>query len=296
MKELLLLVVGFVLTTVVGGYLGSYLQNRAWRNQHDVELRDADRATAIHTYTELSKLLDKRLYRMRQLSWALREGDDAEDIGTHLASYRDVLVEWNDALNRNLAMTEAYFGRVVRDLLENSVYEQFAAVGRRLDSAVRAHLRGETRTRLTAGTDKNLTVLSLSIYRVNVEMLRLIQQEAVGRSRIAGRAVPSEGTLRRGDVGLSVRRWQTELRKHGSELDADGAFGPATEKATRSFQTVRGLDADGIVGDGTRVAMVQALDGKKRRGRSRQPLAISRAADDDSRSQQESEEGANCRT
>jgi len=53
-------------------------------------------------------------------------------------------------------------------------------------------------------------------------------------------------TIRRGSTGPEVKVWQTFL-----QIPADGAFGPQTEDATRSFQTKNGLVADGIVGPKT---------------------------------------------
>lgn len=59
-------------------------------------------------------------------------------------------------------------------------------------------------------------------------------------------------TLRIGDSGKEVIRWQNFLR--GQELyggAVDGQFGPMTEHATINFQTALGLGVDGIVGNET---------------------------------------------
>src|SRR6185437_4869421 len=71
-QQLLLLVVGFVLTSVLGGLLGYLLQSRAWAHQHDVQRRDEERQQTLKTFEEISLLLDRRLYRMRRLYWAAR--------------------------------------------------------------------------------------------------------------------------------------------------------------------------------------------------------------------------------
>lgn len=59
-------------------------------------------------------------------------------------------------------------------------------------------------------------------------------------------AVPA--TLRRGMHGPDVRRLQKKLIEKGADIVADGAFGPATDKAVRKFQRDNGLGVDGIVG------------------------------------------------
>lgn len=70
-------------------------------------------------------------------------------------------------------------------------------------------------------------------------------------------------TIKRGSRGADVKAWQTFLR--GGQCDADGQctvetedaiaddgnFGPATDKATKKWQTSQGLKADGVVGPAT---------------------------------------------
>jgi len=42
METLVPLVVGFVLTTVLGGVLGTYLQRRTWDHQNEARLREEE--------------------------------------------------------------------------------------------------------------------------------------------------------------------------------------------------------------------------------------------------------------
>jgi hypothetical protein len=62
--------------------------------------------------------------------------------------------------------------------------------------------------------------------------------------------------LRKGSRGADVERWQHFLR--GLDFDdvfllvqADGAFGDITEKATKAFQRRHGMQPDGVVGNRT---------------------------------------------
>ena len=139
--QLLLLVVGFALTTVVGGLLGYFFQQRAWSHQHETQLRDGEREQALRTFEEVSTLLDKRLYRMRQLWRATRDaakaGTRSEQVSTALTGYRDVLIVWNDNLNRILALVQTYFGDGIRRRLEEDLYEDYSAIGRALEDFVR---------------------------------------------------------------------------------------------------------------------------------------------------------------
>jgi hypothetical protein len=185
MPDLTELLLGFLLTTVLGGLLGYYFQNRAWRHQFRVQLLEAEQATATKLFEELSRLMDKRLYRMRQVHWNLKKEVPRGAIEEHMKRYRDVLYEWNDSLNRNLALTETYFGSGIRTHLEDTVYESFSRIGTALESRYRGTLAGEE-PEGEKKASRDLSVLGSEIYRLNVSMIRSIQSRQAGLSRNEG--------------------------------------------------------------------------------------------------------------
>ncbi|WP_404348126.1 peptidoglycan-binding protein [Phycicoccus jejuensis] len=63
-------------------------------------------------------------------------------------------------------------------------------------------------------------------------------------------------TVRSGSSGFRVTTAQYLLRARGQSLSVDGVFGSGTDSAVRSFQSSRGLTADGIVGTNTWTALV----------------------------------------
>ena len=79
---------------------------------------------------------------------------------------------------------------------------------------------------------------------------------------------PAPRTLRRGDRGAEVAALQRALG-----IAADGAFGPATDRAVRAFQRAKGLAADGIVGPRTRAALTRRLDRRRLRTALARPFA-----------------------
>ena len=107
---MVLLVTGFLLSGVAGGFLGYFFQQRAWAHQHEVQRADLQREQAQQTFEDLSTLMDRRLYRMRLVHSAARRqalsGGHAERLDRAVQDYRLVLRDWNDTLNRNLALIE----------------------------------------------------------------------------------------------------------------------------------------------------------------------------------------------
>jgi peptidoglycan hydrolase-like protein with peptidoglycan-binding domain len=74
---------------------------------------------------------------------------------------------------------------------------------------------------------------------------------------------PDDGTLHVGSSGPAVALWQAQLNQYGNAgLAVDGDFGPATDQATRNFQTFFGLTVDGIVGPQTQGVMNAIVAGQ----------------------------------
>ncbi len=257
-EQLALLAVGFLLTGVVGGALGYVFQRRAWEQQHKVERREEERRRAVQTFEEVASLLDRRLYRMRRLYWATRRrvggGGGLDQMSAARDDYDDVLLVWNDNLNRILALVDTSFGHGVRRQMETGVFEQFAAVGRALEELVR-QASGDRESVEIPPLGRRLNMLSNQVYRLDSQMLSLMRDGHVGQHapRAVASATPSGlPELQFGHNGPAVRRLQRALGRSGeSPGSIDGGFGRNTDRALRAFQRSRGLDPDGIAGPRT---------------------------------------------
>ena len=80
----------------------------------------------------------------------------------------------------------------------------------------------------------------------------------LGADGIVGNATWPALTIvtQQGDSGAKVKAVQSQLNESGYGLSVDGAFGPGTDSAVRSFQGSQGLGVDGVVGDNTWNKMV----------------------------------------
>jgi hypothetical protein len=204
-NEIIPLVVGFVLTTVLGGLLGSWLQQSIWKRQNDMQLRQEELRHADNACQQVSKLLDKRLYRMRRLYSALesdagRPGRN-ERIQACLKEHDEVLYEWNDGLNLNLALMGAYFGTGARNWLHSRIYEQFERVDAQLANYHNSRAQRDPALHSLpeaslAGIRTDIDLLGGQVYQLGAFMMTQIRDGDVGRKAPAPLHVsPSPGEV-----------------------------------------------------------------------------------------------------
>jgi peptidoglycan hydrolase-like protein with peptidoglycan-binding domain len=255
-NQVMLLLLGFVLTTVVGGALGYYFQRRTW----DANRRESERTAAADVFDDVSRAMDERLYRMRLIYWGLK-GSGEDRVAAAMDEYRATLVKWNANLNRNLALVQRYFGRGVWAFLSGVLYEEFAIIGRHLEGQYRRRREGELESDVRARlftTGRRLQALSNDIFELNRLMIGMIQRGGVGLyldEAVASEPGPWLRNLSLGSKSTQVADWQRKLVSIGHRLDVDGWFGLGTRAATIAFQEESGLDADGVVGELTRRKM-----------------------------------------
>lgn len=183
MKDLVPVVVGFVLTTVLGGALGFFFQRRSWTHQHEVQFAEQERERAVRIFEEVSRIMDKRLYRLRLIHWSLAaDGDDdtgSRALNARMEDYRQALYEWNDNINRNLALVQQYFGIKMRNRLDRAIGASFVALGEDVEALWKAKDEsGEGRR--PENMDQRINELSTLVYVFNLDMIRAVQSGAVG--------------------------------------------------------------------------------------------------------------------
>ncbi len=157
-----------------------------------MQLREQEHERAVQVFEEVSRLLDKRLYRLRLLYWSLPSGNSrgrSSDLAhARMGGYREVLYEWTDGINRDLALVQQYFGDDIRYSLDHDIGIQFIGLGRAVEDLWNSdHDPGPSDS---SGLDDRLQRLSGDIYRYNIAMIRAIQDGAIG---VASRKVTTRG-------------------------------------------------------------------------------------------------------
>ncbi|MFB2920615.1 peptidoglycan-binding protein [Aerosakkonema funiforme] len=79
-----------------------------------------------------------------------------------------------------------------------------------------------------------------------------IDQQSLTKGSSGGRLLRLQQPFMQGE---DVRQLQEALIKAGYQVDTDGIFGPATDKAVRKFQQDKNLTVDGVVGMQTLTAL-----------------------------------------
>ena len=155
----------FGLTTIVGGALTTFYQYASWSSQQRLQKASSLRDAREKLFAEVSRLLDARLYRLKQLHWNLAA--DNETRAEKLADYRSVVYEWNDSINRILSLLQVYFSKSVRSTLDNDVGARLVKIGGKVENRYRQ------KEGASADLAREIDDLAVSIIDFNVEMLEL---------------------------------------------------------------------------------------------------------------------------
>jgi alpha-L-fucosidase len=174
--DIAILLLGFILTTIVGGYLSHSWQDRSAKIQRDAEQKRYEIQAATKVFEDISRLMDKRLYRMRRVNMGIDNKVDSEVMDGRWNAYKEILFEWNENLNRNLALTQMYFGKESRDILERDIQSRFITFGRLMESS--RNIKGKNNTyekRQQVADD-----LNNYIYDFDLMLIRNIQNGSIG--------------------------------------------------------------------------------------------------------------------
>jgi hypothetical protein len=176
--EITKLILGFVLTTLVGGAL-TFLYERSQERQR---IREQRRIEATKVFESISELMDTRLYKWRQVAWAVEDGKSAEEIWVKYDDYQKTLREWSFSLNRNRALLCRYFGPEVGQTFEGEVIYGFKEVQDSLRERLGTNLRERRTTFSQEALNDIADPLNNAIYRLNNQLAEGIRSGDLGSS------------------------------------------------------------------------------------------------------------------
>jgi hypothetical protein len=124
-NELVLLLLGFLLTSVVGGLIGERFQRRSWEHEHLVQQCEAEQDRRAKRFEAISDLMDKRLLRMRKLAWKLEQAHQLSDVKQERKENIEARDEWATQLNSNIDFVRNNLGTEAGDTLQNTIADGF---------------------------------------------------------------------------------------------------------------------------------------------------------------------------
>ena len=179
-----LLILGFILTSLIGTYLSARFQDEEERRKEAAEsqqrvleravesrAREVDRASEC--FKEVSHAMDARHYYALRWAWALERGAAESELSEERARYRKALFEWNENLNRFIALIQRYFGSKADDVFQGGITPLFQSI----DNELAKHQNAPKK--IEADLDK----VGVMIYDFNFTMLKDLQSENVGLFR-----------------------------------------------------------------------------------------------------------------
>ena len=128
MKEkVILLIIGFILTTGVGSGITYWIQFDQARR----ELEERERVRAELIFSEIGSLLDERLWVTRRVLWAKCNDQSSDElIMKRESDYDEVLVKWNINLNKNEQLLSRYFGKETKSHFDTLLLPTYKDLGK----------------------------------------------------------------------------------------------------------------------------------------------------------------------
>lgn len=165
--DLILLLIGFGLTTIVGAKISREYQQREWHRQYEISKKDDQTRRSEEIYKNISTLMDYRLYRTRRLNWDNMSKDSHRE-------FKEMLNQWNSHLNSNETLLETYFGTDAMLFFRNSISKNFRDLYSEIASA------DYSKSTVEKNINDRLDKLNRVISKFNLQMVNAIKNNNVG--------------------------------------------------------------------------------------------------------------------
>jgi hypothetical protein len=175
-STLISLVFGFILTGIIGTWLGQQWQHRSWINQQQILGEEKAYNDLKVVWDELASLSAKRLWRMRRLLLAVK-GADLEKIKSRREEYDGVLSDWNEKLVSFSVRLTLFATWHLTTRLEE-LQKSFAEVGAELERACSTTVSDAAVQRRDLGRlEQRMKLLNYEVFSFNRDVLRAVETQ-----------------------------------------------------------------------------------------------------------------------
>ena len=195
MIQIAAVVLGFVLTGLVGNRLLQQWQHRSWLTQQQFLGHQKEYEALKLLSEELAAIMGSRVYHMRRLAWATRRTEAQVD--DRLKSYDAILTKWNESLTSFLVRLTFYADYGTARTLEVRLQTAFTEAGAMVESLVRRFRSGSEISLYDLNPiGVRLNSLQGEVFRFNRDMLRVVEQ--MRERAYFGERIPfNAGTIRK---------------------------------------------------------------------------------------------------
>jgi hypothetical protein len=175
-STLISLVLGFILTGLIGAWLSQQWQHRSWINQQQILGEEKTYNDLKAVSDELASLSAKRLWRMRRLLFAVR-GADIEKAKLRREEYDSIISDWNEKfVSFSVRLTLFATWHLTKQLEE--LQTTFAHVGAELERACNTRVGGTAvQRRDLANLEQRMRALSHEVFSFNRDVLRAVEKQ-----------------------------------------------------------------------------------------------------------------------
>lgn len=156
---------------IVGSLIGAYFQYESWEKKNDFARLEYDRQRAEEIFSEISSIMDDRLYKTVRLSSAYKQ-KDKEKINRYKDSFVLQLEEWNSNINRLNALLEGYYGVEFSRYFMLQIQHNFALCGNMIAYSPENQIQK---------IDSITNILRPKIFNLNKMMINAIKEDKIGR-------------------------------------------------------------------------------------------------------------------
>jgi len=174
-QKLFLLVLGFIFTTILGGLLSYYLQARTNNYNYKNALIESERKVAKDIFEDIITAIDERVYYAQIVNDDYTINPNKSVPAEKWNNYQQAVNKWNININKRFDLLQYYFGYNTKKDMQ-SIHIKFVNLNVKLQEAKTANNPG-----LHNNIISEIAVLNKANADLSTKLIRLIQQDAVGR-------------------------------------------------------------------------------------------------------------------
>ena len=179
MSTIIAVVLGFVLTGLIGNHLVQRWQQRNWLVQQRFLGHEKEYFALKELADEISSLLGARIYHMQRLLLNLRRSSD-EQLLNRVADHDDIVKRWNERLTSFYVRLPLLASSDLAIRLESTVQTKLLAAGATIDELVYQTRSGDIPSKYTvASALKALNSIQASAINFNKQLLQFVENRRI---------------------------------------------------------------------------------------------------------------------